>query len=149
MNKLYGMDFVAQVVKNTTYVASSTAGPDSVARGEYAITVTGEMNIGKKIAAGDPVAYVLPSEGTGRRLEGSAILANCKNLDSAKKFIDFMTSKEAFQIVRDECFRRAVSTDVPGPEGLPNLADMKFFTYDATEAKNMKKDLVSKFNALL
>jgi len=149
MYKLYGMDFVASVVKNATYVASSTAGPDSVARGEYAITVTGENNIGKKISEGDPVAYVMPSEGTGRRIEGSAILANCPNLSSAQKFIDFMTSKEAFQVVRDECFRRAVSKDVPGPEGLPNLADMKFFPYDANEAAKIKKELVGKFNALL
>jgi ABC-type Fe3+ transport system, periplasmic component len=149
MNELYGMDFVKQVVANATYVASSTAGPDSVARGEYAITVTGEMNIGKKIAAGDPVAYVLPEEGTGLRIEGSAILANCKNLDSAKAFIDFMTSQEAFQIVRDECFRRAVSTKVPGPEGLPNLQDMKFFKYDAAKAASTKKALVAEFNSLL
>lgn len=149
MNLLYGMDFVREVVKNTTYVASSTAGPDSVARGEYAITITGEMNIGKKISAGEPVKYVLPEEGTGRRIEGSAILANCKNLDSARKFIDFITSKQAFQIVRDECFRRAVSTEVPGPEGLPSLSEMKFFVYDAVDAKNQKKALITEFNGLL
>ena len=149
MYKLYGMDFIADVVKNTTYVASSTAGPDSVARGEYAITVTGEANIAKKISEGDPVAYVLPSEGTGRRIEGSAILKNCKNLESAQKFIDFMTSSEAFWIVRDECFRRAVSLEVPGPEGLPSLGEMKFFPYDDEEAASIKKTLVNEFNGLL
>ena len=149
MNKLYGMDFVAEVVKNTTFVASSTAGPDSVARGEYAITVTGEFNIANKIQAGDPVKYVLPEEGTGRRIEGSAILANCKHPEEAKLFINFMTSPDAFQIVRDECNRRPVSTDVPGPEGLPALADMKFFTYDTDEAAAIKRDLVQQFNGLL
>ena len=149
MNKLYGMDFVKQVVANTTYVASSTAGPDSVARGEYAITVTGEANIGKKINAGDPVAYVLAEEGTGFRIEGSAILANCKNEDAAKKFIDFMTTKEAFEIVRTECYRRAVSTEIPGPEGLPALSEMKFFEYNAVDAAANKKALVAEFNSLL
>lgn len=149
MNKLYGMDFVADVAKNTTYVASSTAGPDSVARGEYAITVTGESNIGKKINAGDPVKYVLAEEGTGLRTEGSAILANAKNMDSAKKFIDFMTTTEAFEIVRTECYRRAVSTEIPGPEGLPALSEMKFFEYDAAEAASIKKSLVAEFNNLL
>ena len=149
MNKLYGMDFVKQVVANTTYVASSTAGPDSVARGEYAITVTGEANIGKKINAGDPVAYVLAEEGTGFRIEGSAILANCKNEDAAKKFIDFMTTKEAFEIVRTECYRRAVSTEIPGPEGLPALSEMKFFEYNAADAAANKKALVAEFNSLL
>lgn len=149
MNYLYGMDYVKQVVANATYVASSTAGPDSVARGEYAITVTGEANIGKKIGAGDPVAYVLPEEGTGFRIEGSAILANCKNLDAAQKFIDFMTTTEAFEIVRTECYRRAVSTEVAGPENLPSLSEMKFFEYDAVKAKEMKKALVNEFNSLL
>ncbi len=149
MNKLYGMDFVADVVKNTTFVASSTAGPDSVARGEYAITVTGEFNIANKIQAGDPVAYVLPEEGTGRRIEGSAILANCKHPEEAKLFIDFMTSTEAFQIVRDECNRRPVSTEIPGPEGLPALSEMKFFIYDTDEAASIKRDLVQQFNGLL
>lgn len=149
MYKLYGMDFVAKVVKNATYVASSTAGPDSVARGEYAITVTGEANIAKKIDAGDPVAYVLPAEGTGHRIEGSAILANSANLDSAQKFIDFMTSDEAFVIVRDECFRRPISTAISGPKHLPDLIDMTFFTYDAKEAASLKKELVTKFNGLL
>lgn len=149
MYKLYGMDFVSDVVKNATYVASSTAGPDSVARGEYAITVTGEANIAKKIDAGDPVAYVLPAEGTGHRVEGSAILANCANLDSAQKFIDFMTSDEAFVIVRDECFRRPISTEISGPKHLPDLADMTFFPYDSEEAAAIKKDLVTQFNGLL
>ena len=141
MNKLYGMDFVKQVVANTTYVASSTAGPDSVARGEYAITVTGEAN--------DPVAYVLAEEGTGFRIEGSAILANCKNPEAAKKFIDFMTTTDAYEIVRTECYRRAVSTEIPGPEGLPALSEMKFFEYNAKEAAATKKALVAEFNALL
>ena len=102
-----------------------------------------------KIQAGDPVKYVLPEEGTGRRIEGSAILANCKHPEEAKLFIDFMTSTDAFQIVRDECNRRPVSTDVPGPEGLPALADMKFFTYDTDEAAAIKRDLVQQFNGLL
>ena len=149
MNYLYGMDFVKKVVANTTYVASSTAGPDSVARGEYAITVTGEGNIGKKISAGDPVAYVKAAEGTGFRIEGSAILANCKNLDAAQKFIDFMTTTEAFEIVRSECYRRAVSTEVPGPENLPSLSELTFFEYDAVKAKEMKKGLINEFNSLL
>ena len=149
MNYLYGMDFVKEVVKNTTYVASSTAGPDSVARGEYAITVTGENNIGKKIAAGDPVAYVKAEEGTGFRIEGSANLAKCKNLDAAEKFNDFMTNKEAFEVVRSECNRRAVSTEVPGPAHLPSLSELTFFEYDAVKAKEMKKGLITEFNSLL
>ena len=149
MNKLYGMDFVAQVAKNTTYIASSTAGPDSVARGEYAITVTGEKNISQKLVAGDPVVYVLPEEGTGLRLEGSAMLANCKNPEAAKLFMDFVTSKEAFEILSSQFGRRAVSTEVAGPAMLPSLSEMTFFEYNAEEAASLKKDLRKQFEAFL
>ena len=149
MYKLYGMDFVKKVAENTTYVASSTAGPDSVARGEYAITVTGEKNIGDRIAKGDPIAYMLPEEGTGLRTEGSAILENCKNLASARHFIDFITSEEGMIVVRDQCFRRPALTTIAGPANLPGLNDMKFFDYDAAEAAKIKKQLVSEFQGLL
>jgi hypothetical protein len=60
-----------------------------------------------------------------------------------------MTSTEAFVIVRDECFRRPVSTQISGPNHLPDLADMKFFPYDAEEASTTKKALVTEFNGLL
>lgn len=149
MYKLYGMDFVGQVAKNTTYIASSTAGPDSVARGEYAITVTGEKNIGQKLVAGDPVVYVLPEEGTGLRLEGSAILANCKNPEAAKLFMDFVTSKEALEILSTQFKRRAVSTEIAGPAMLPALSEMTFFEYDAVEAADLKTSLRKQFEAFL
>jgi iron(III) transport system substrate-binding protein len=71
--KLYGNEFLAKLAKNAVFTASSTAGPESVARGEYAITVTGESNIGKYIGEGSPVTYVYPSEGTGARFDATGI----------------------------------------------------------------------------
>ena len=92
---------------------------------------------------------MLPQDGTGTRIEGSAILKNSSNPEEAKLFIDFMTSTEAFEIVRDECNRRPVSSEIPGPDGLPSLSEMKFFPYDTEEAAALKRDLVQQFNGLL
>ena len=89
----------AVVANGTVYVSSSTKGPTDVARGEFALTLTGEANIASAIADGDPVAYVHPAEGTGLRTEGCAILENCKNLEAAELFMDFMTSKEGLDII--------------------------------------------------
>ena len=144
--KLYGKEFIENIAKNATFVASSTSGPESVARGEYAITVTGEFNIANKIAEGAPVKYVHPAEGVGSNIDGSVVLANCKHPEEAKLFIDFMTSPAGFQIVRDECNRRAASPEIAAPEGLPAFEDMTFFEYDNDEAAELKKELVAELN---
>lgn len=149
MNQLYGWDFVKKVVANgTVYVSSSTKGPQDVARGEFALTVTGEANIASAIADGSPVAYVHPAEGTGLRTEGCAILANCKNLEAAQLFMDFMTSTDGLDIIASNG-RRPVSTKADTPAHLPALKTMKFYEYNNADAKANKKKMQSDFGALL
>jgi iron(III) transport system substrate-binding protein len=147
--KLYGNEFLAKLAKNAVFTASSTAGPESVARGEYAITVTGESNIGKYIGEGSPVTYVYPSEGTGARFDATGIIANGPNPEAAKLFMDFITSLEAYEIIRSTRNRRVVTTELPGPENLPALSDIKLFPYDDLEAKNIKETLINDFSNMM
>ena len=147
--KLYGNEFLAKLAKNAVFTASSTAGPESVARGEYAVTVTGESNIGKYIGEGAPVTFVYPAEGTGARFDGTAIIANGPNPEAAKLFMDFMTSLDALEIVRTTRNRRVVSAELPGPENLPALSDIKLFTYDDLEAKEIKEKLIDNFSNMM
>lgn len=149
LSKLYGDEFLAKLAKSAVFTASSTAGPESVARGEYAITVTGESNIGKYIGEGAPVTYVYPSEGTGARFDATAMIANCPHPTVAKKFMDFITSKEAYEIIRTTRNRRVVSTELPGPQNLPALSEIKLFPYDDMEAKDIKEALVTKFSDMM
>ncbi len=149
LDHLYGMEFMAKLAKNAVFTASSTAGPESVARGEYAITVTGESNIGKYIGEGAPVTYVYPSEGTGARFDATAIIANGPNLEAAKLFMDFITSLDAYEIIRTTRNRRVVTTELPGPANLPALSEIKLFPYDDMEAKNLKEKLVTEFSNLM
>lgn len=149
MNQLYGWDFVKKVAANgIVFVSSSTKGPTDVARGEFALTLTGEANIASAIADGYPVAYVHPAEGTGLRTEGCAILENCKNLEAAELFMDFMTSKEGLDIIASNG-RRPVSKDAATPANLPALKDMKFYEYNTVEAAANKKKMQADFGALL
>ncbi|MFA5448355.1 MAG: extracellular solute-binding protein [Sphaerochaeta sp.] len=149
LSNLYGMGYMADLAKNAVFTASSTAGPESVARGEYAITVTGESNIGKYIGEGAPVTYVYPSEGTGARFDATGIIANGPNPEAAKLFMDFITSLDAYEIIRTTRNRRVVTTELPGPENLPSLAEIKLFPYDDMEAKDLKEQLVTEFSNLM
>jgi len=146
MYKLFGDDFLKKLAKNCTFTASSTAGPESVARGEYAITVTGEGNIATYIGKGDPVTYVYPKEGTGARFDASGIIANGPNPKNAELFMDFITSLDAYKIILNTRNRRVVITTLPGPKYLPSLADIKLIPYDAIEAAKIREDLTSKFS---
>lgn len=149
MNYLYGWSFVEKVAKNgIVFVSSSTKGPTDVSRGEYAFTITGEANIAQAMEAGNHVAYVLPSEGTGLRTEGCAILENCKNTKAAEYFMDFMTSAEGFNAL-SAMYRRPVSEKANLPTGLVPLSEMKFFEYNAADASSKKKKMQADFGALL
>lgn len=141
--------YLKQLAANAVFTASSTAGPESVARGEYAITVTGESNVGKYIGEGAPVTYVYPAEGTGARFDATAIIANGPNLENAKLFMDFITSLDAYEIIRTTRNRRVVTTELPGPANLPALGEIKLFPYDDLEAAAIKEELINKFSEFM
>jgi iron(III) transport system substrate-binding protein len=42
-----------------------------------------------------------------------------------------------------------VTPELPGPENLPALGDIKLFPYDDMEAKEIKEDLVTKFSNMM
>lgn len=144
--KLYGQDMLKKLAKAATFNASSTAGPESVARGEYAITATGEGNIATYIEKGNPVVAVYPKDGTGARFDASGIIANGPNPKNAELWMDYITSKDAYKIILDVRNRRVVVTDLPGPKFLPALGEIKLIPYDAVEAAKIREDLTSKFS---
>ncbi len=138
----------AIVANGTVYVTDSKAGPQAVARGEYALTMTGESNVSTAMAQGSPVTYFYPEEGTGRRIEGAGIIDGCKNLEAAKIFMDWFTSTAGAEVIRS-VGRRPVSSEVGGPDFLPSLDELPFFEYDATEAAALKKQLRAEFATFL
>jgi len=149
MYKLYGDEFLEKLAKNAIFVASSKTVPESVARGEYSIGVTGESNVAKYIEQGTAVSYIYPLEGTGARFDASGIVKNSPNLEAAKLFIDFLTSEEAYVIIHDVRNRRVVVDTLPGPQYLPSLKEINLFDYDAVEAADMREDLTERFTEMM
>jgi len=141
MNELYGFDFLKEVVPNVTFVSSSSLVPESVARGEYAIGVTGDYNGAEKIAEGAPVIVTYPCEGTGARFDASGIIAGSANLHNAQLFMDWIVTKDALTIVFEAQSRRTVNPDVPTPEGLPPLSEVRLIPYDSIRAAEVREDL--------
>lgn len=141
MNGLLGFDFIKKLVPNVTFVTSSKIVPEAVSRGEYAIGVTGDYNVARKIEEGAPVAVAYPGEGTGARFDASGIVKGTTNLENAKKFMDWIVSEEALTIVYESRMRRTVHPNVPVPAGLPPLETVALVPYDAIEAAKVREDL--------
>ncbi len=149
MHELYGFDFIKEVVPNVVFVTSSSMVPESVARAEYAIGITGEYNIAKHIDAGTPVIAIYPEEGTGARFDATGIIKNGPNLENAKLFMDFVTTKEAYEIVLNTKSRRTVHPEVAAPGALPPLNEIPLMKYDAVKAAEMREELSLKVSDLI
>ena len=149
MVQLYGWEFINSVRKVSTFVPKSTLVYTFVGRGEFAIGVTGEGNVFGEINKGNPVAAVYPSEGTGLRFDASGIIKGGSNLNNAKIFMDWLTTKEAMSIVsKTPHFRRMARPDVPPPPGLKPSSEIKFFPYDAMKASKSRNTYLQKFGEI-
>lgn len=144
MKELLGFDFIKKLVPNVTFVTSSKMVPESVARGEYAVGVTGDYNVARKIEEGAPVTVVYPKEGTGARFDASGIIKGAPNLENAKKFMDWIVTEDALTIVYESRMRRTVNPNVPVPEGLPSLSEVTLVPYDAIKAAAEREELTMK-----
>ncbi|HOV64030.1 MAG TPA: extracellular solute-binding protein [Spirochaetia bacterium] len=147
--KLYGFETLKKLAQIAVFVASSTTVPESVARGEYAIGVTGEGNIAEHIKNGSPVIAIYPEDGTGARFDATGIIKGGPNLKSAQAFMEFITSEEAYRIILETRSRRVVNPNLPGPGPLPPLSKIKLIPYDAVDAGNIREELTAKFSDLI
>lgn len=149
MVQLYGWDFINSVRKISTFVPKSTLVYTFVGRGEFAIGVTGEGNVFAEINKGNPVTAVYPSEGTGLRFDASGIIKGGPHPNSAKIFMDWLTTKEAMSIIsKAPHFRRMARPDVPPPPGLKPSSEIKFFPYDAMKASKSRNTYLQKFGEI-
>lgn len=108
----------------------------SVAEGSNLAGVTLEETAMKRIAAGDDIAMVYPSDGTSCVPDASALVNGAPHEDNAKLFLDFTVSQDVQNFLVSQSFRRSVRDDVePEPEQrLTDLADLPLVDYDVSWA---------------
>ncbi len=134
--QIFGEDEAFRYMKalnaNVSSYARSGIGPmTAVKRGEIYLGSTVLHGVITEIAAGFPVKAVLPCEGVGYEIGSMAIIKGARNLDNAKKFVDWALTVDA-QKIGLEVKEYAIPTNksVPLPSVVPNLADIKLIDYD-------------------
>ena len=141
------------IAKNATVVSTASQVYEGVAKGEFAVGMTMEYAAQEYVAGGNKdVQIVYPSEGTFIAPEGMALVKGSKNPDEARKFYDFLASRETQEMLFKKFYRRPVRDDIDTTKvGLPKTTEFKVKPIDdlrATAAQPgflaMWKDLVAK-----
>lgn len=144
-----GWDFIKKLYDNLDgkIVDSSGKCHKMVKDGEFYVGLTLE-----KAAVqykDDPtVGYCYPEDGTSAVPDGIALVKGAPNLENAKLFIDFVTSKECQEVENKDWGRRPVRNDLD-VEGLPGLNEIKLVDYDFDWAATEKEANIEKFNDIM
>jgi iron(III) transport system substrate-binding protein len=134
--QVFGEDEAFKYMKalnaNVSSYARSGIGPmTAVKQGEIYVGSTVLHGVINEIVAGFPVKPVLPCEGVGYEIGSMAIIKGARNLDHAKKFVDWALTVDA-QKIGLEVKEYAIPTNksVPLPATVPNLTEYKVIGYD-------------------
>jgi iron(III) transport system substrate-binding protein len=114
------------------YVRSGTGPIKAVARGETAISLSFIHDAVTEAAAGFPVTYATPSEGTGYEIGSMSIISGARNMDAAKGFYEWALTPEAQKLgfEASKQFQTPSHTKAPRPPGAPDLGAIRLIDYD-------------------
>ena len=123
-------------------LSGSGAIVSAVANGEALVGITLEETARKRIAAGDGIAMVYPSDGTSCVPDGCAALKNAPHPDNAKLFLDFAVSYDVQQLLQTDFYRRSVRSDVRPASQLPELSAIRQVAYDVSRASENREAIL-------
>jgi iron(III) transport system substrate-binding protein len=142
-----GWDYVAKLCENLDgkLLSGSSAVYKGVADGEYTVGLTFEEGGAKYVADGAPVKLVYMKEGVISKPDGVMIIKDAKNMENAKRFVDFVTGKDAQSLIASQLNRRSVRKDVPPAEGLKPTNEINLIYDDLNVVMNNKQAWIDKF----
>jgi len=129
-----------------TYTQSGTAPSGALGVGETPLAIQFTPGFLKLADEGYPVKVVFPSEGVGYEVAAMSILKGAKNLDDAKKLVDWMTSKAGQEALSaNKTYFMPIRPDVSAGPGVPSLDQIKLITTDSEFAAKNKQRLVDRW----
>lgn len=123
---------------------SGSAPAKLVGTGEYTLGIAYIHSIAKYRAEGFNVSMVAPAHTVGD-VDCISILKGAKNMDTAKKFVDFMLSKQAQELMSSIDFTIPVNKDAKGAEGSVAVSDLDLIDYDTNRASQDKDEVLKRW----
>lgn len=121
---------------------SGSAPAKLLGTGEYSIGVSYLHAISKYQADGFDLIPVAPPQTVGD-VDCVSIMKNTKNLESAKKFVDFILSKEAQELMSSIDFTVPVNPEAKGAKGSISVNELDLIDYDSKKAAEQKDEVLA------
>ena len=115
-----GWKFMDALHENVAVYTHSGSKPCSMAgSGEYPVGISFEFRAARMKKQGAPLDIVFPSERSGWDMEATAIVKGTKNLDAAKRFVDWTVTDKAMKLYNEGYAIVAISKMSQPIEHLP------------------------------
>ena len=127
-----GFSFLKNMHKNINqYTKSGSAPIKSAARGENAIGIVFIHDAVTQTVKGMPIKAVAPCEGTGYEIGSMSIIKGARNLDSAKKWVDFALTADVQSLaVKARAYQVPSNKSATVPPEAPDVSSIKLIDYD-------------------
>ncbi|MDQ3027922.1 MAG: ABC transporter substrate-binding protein [Pseudomonadota bacterium] len=146
-----GREPLKGIARNATITSTASQVFDGVAKGEFAVGMTMEYAAQEYVSGGNKdIEIVYPSEGTYIAPEGMALVKKSPNPAEAKKFYDFLASKQAQEMLVKKFFRRPIRDDVDlTAVGLPRTTAFKVAPIDDVKASAAQPAFLASWKELV
>ncbi|HHY45820.1 MAG TPA: ABC transporter substrate-binding protein [Firmicutes bacterium] len=141
--------FLKELDKNVSHYTPSAPAPiQLVATGQFLAGMSWGHDILRVRSQGYPIDLVYPQD-TGWEIGCVSIVKGGPNTEAAKKFVDWVLSKEAGEINTRNSMRYSARKDVPPPAGVPPLSSIKLVDYDRKWANENADRLKKKWESTI
>lgn len=144
--------YIENLVQNLDgkLASSSSVAYKSVYEGEYVVGLTSESNGSAYLSDGfgDDVTVIYPVEGTTAASYGVGVIANCKNEENAKLFVDFIISDECQALYAESSIRPANTEFKSTSEYLPDIDTIKLVAEDYDVIGENQQAYLDRFNEI-
>jgi iron(III) transport system substrate-binding protein len=144
-----GWNVVKSVAGNAKILGSSSLPPKGVNDGEYPVALTHENAAWKYAQAGGPVGMVYPAEGTATIPDSVAVIKGAQHPQNARKFMDWLFTKETQSMAASKLGLRAARTDVAPPQGLEASDKIKLVQLDVNWVSTKRSDILAQWQDVL
>lgn len=131
------------------YTKTGSAPGPMAGRGEVAVAIIFSHDCVKYQKEGmTSLVTSFPSEGTGYEIGGVGIVKNAKNMESAKKWVDWVLTAKAQEIAATvNSFQLPTNPDAKVPAEAVKLDAIKLINYDFVASAAAKKGITERFDA--
>jgi iron(III) transport system substrate-binding protein len=143
-----GWDVYRGILANMQLADSSGLVSRLVNDGEAKVGIILEDDALRYVKGGGPVTVVYPEDGTSTLADAMGLIKGGPHPETGKKFIDWLLTKPAQEVVVRELGRRAVRTDVPTGGGAKPLNEIKIIDYKIPEIASHRSAWMARWSEL-